>query len=122
MAVATQSTNGWIDWSEVRDRVDLVAVATALLGPPPGRRGERSRRRWWHCPFHNDRNPSFCIDPGKPWWKCFGCGEHGNAAGLVMKLKGWSFPEAVRYLADQVGVVGTSSRRPSVPRNHSPSL
>ena len=47
--------NDRIDWSSVRDRIDLVAVATALLGPAPGRRGERSTRRlWWPCPFHED--------------------------------------------------------------------
>lgn len=102
-----------IDWLGVRERIDLAAVATALLGPSPGRRGERGRRRWWPCPFHDDKNPSFAIDPGKPWWRCFGCGEHGDAPNLVMRLQGWTFPEAVHWLAEQAGVVPTSSRRPA---------
>src|SRR6516225_9854770 len=96
-----------IDWSDIRDRIDLAAIATAILGPAPGRRGERGRRLWWHCPLgtHADPNPSLAIDPGKPWWRCFGCGEHGDAAALVMRMKGWSFPEAVRWLAEQAGIV-----------------
>jgi len=83
-----------IDWNFERDRIDLAAVATRLLGEPPGRIGERGRRLWWCCPFHEDRNPSFMIDPGEHSWHCFGCGEHGDAATLVMKLQRMTFPEA----------------------------
>jgi hypothetical protein len=51
-----------IDWRAVRDTINLAEVATRLLGPAPGRLGERSGRRlWWPCPFHEDRNPSFCV-------------------------------------------------------------
>ncbi len=91
-------------------------VATALLGPAPGRRGERSTHRlWWRCPFHEDTNPSFCLTPGNPWWKCWGCGEHGDAAALVMRMRGVTFPEAVRWLAEQAGIV-TPSGKPARPR------
>ena len=62
MAVlSSPHASGRIDWNEIRDRIDLAAVATALMGPAPGRRGERGRRLWWRCPFHEDRNPSFCV-------------------------------------------------------------
>jgi CHC2-type zinc finger protein len=98
------------EWSEVKDRIDLAAVATSLLGPAPGRRGERGRRLWWPCPFHDDHNPSLAVDPGRKSWRCFGCGENGDAAALVMKLNQCTFPEAVRWLAEQAGVVPTSSR------------
>jgi hypothetical protein len=87
-----------IDWKSMRQSIDLAAVATNLLGPAPGRRGERGRRLWWSCPFHPDRNPSFCVDPGKGWWKCFGCGESGDAAALVMRLNGVKFPAAISFL------------------------
>jgi DNA primase len=93
----TTASGAPVDWSELKDRLDMATVATALLGTAPGRRG--SRGLWWHCPFHQDRNPSFCVTPGKPWWKCWGCGEHGDAAALVMRLNGCTFPEAVAYLA-----------------------
>jgi len=106
-----------LDWRTERDRIDLVSVATNLLGPPPGRRGERGRKLWWPCPFHPDANPSFVIDPGSLWWKCHGCGEHGDAASLVMRLGGLTFPEAIRRLTG--GPLGRatdrSSRRPTPP-------
>ena len=86
-----------VDWSSIRDQLDMAQVVIALLGPAPGRRG--SRGLWWCCPFHQDQNPSFCVTPGKPWWKCWGCGERGDAATLVMNLNHCTFPEAVAYLA-----------------------
>jgi CHC2 zinc finger len=108
----TTATGSRLDWSDVRDRVDLGIIATALLGVSPGRRGERGRRRWWACPFHQDSNPSFCVTPGTPWWRCYGCGEHGDAAALVMRLQGVTFPEAVRWLAEQSGHTGTFKTNP----------
>ena len=89
-----------IDWQAERERIDLAAVATRLIGPAPGRRGDRGRKLWWSCPLgiHEDHNPSFCIEPGKAWWKCFGCGESGDAASLVMRLESMTFPEALTYL------------------------
>lgn len=97
------------DWKSERDRIDLATVATSLLGPAPGRRGERGRKLWWPCPFHNDANPSFGIDPGKPTWKCWGCGEHGDAANLLMRLERLTFPEAVRRLTG--GPLGLTTHR-----------
>src|SRR5262245_11217516 len=99
-----------IDWPGIKDRVDLARVVTALLGPAPGRRRERGRRLWWKCPLHDERNPSFCIEPGRRWWKCFGCGEEGDAPKLVMKLRGVGFPEAVRVVAELSGIVVPSGR------------
>src|SRR3954467_2634303 len=91
-------SGGRSDWKAERERIDLAAVATVLLGSAPGRRGERGRKLWWCCPFHEDRNPSLCVEPGKPWWRCFGCGESGDAANLVMRIRGVTFPEAVANL------------------------
>jgi DNA primase len=56
------------------------------------------------CPFHDDHDPSLKVHPGKQIYKCFACGAGGNAIGFVMEMEGWSFPEAVRKLADQYGV------------------
>jgi len=86
------------DWKAERDRIDLAAVVTARLGPAPGRTGEHGRRLWWHCPFHEDRNPSLCVEPGKPFWRCFGCGKNGDAANFVMELEGVPFPKAAASL------------------------
>lgn len=99
---------GRTDWNAIREHVDLARVAIALLGSPPGRQGEGGKRLWWHCPFHEDQNPSFCVEPGKPWWKCFGCGEHGDAITLVRKIKGIDFPSAVNFITDLQGIKGVS--------------
>jgi CHC2 zinc finger/Toprim-like len=109
-----------VDWKAERETIDLAAVATAILGPAPGRRGEHGRRLWWPCPFHPDRNPSFCVDPGKGWWRCFGCGENGDAAALVMRLNpGMTFPEAVAYLTG--GATATRpGKAPGRPRDERP--
>ena len=87
-----------LDWKADRDRIDLAQVATGLLGPAPGRRGEKGKRLWWPCPFHSDVNPSFCVNPGNAFWKCHGCGETGDAANLVMRLERLTFPEAMSRL------------------------
>lgn len=51
------------------------------------------------CPFHQEKTPSFNVNPAKGIFKCFGCGKAGNAVGFVMEHEKISFPEAVRYLA-----------------------
>ncbi len=112
--------NGRIDWQVERDRIDLADVATSLLGPPPGRNGERGRRLWWRCPFHGDQNPSFVIEPGKPTWHCFGCGEHGDAASLVMKLEHLTFPEALTYLLGSPAPAAVPRPRPRPPARPDP--
>src|SRR5512135_1318971 len=83
------------DWQAVRDTIDLAEVAIRLLGPSPGRRGERGRRLWWPRPLgtHEDNNPSFSVRPGDRRWKCFGCGAKGDAMALVRRLNpSMSFP------------------------------
>ena len=105
-----------VEWSEFRDRVDLGVIATALLGPAPGRHGQKAGRLWWRCPFHEDKNPSFFVTKGKPEWRCYGCHEHGDAPALVMRLQKLKFPEAVRWLAEQVGFVTPSGQSKVRPR------
>jgi DNA primase len=56
------------------------------------------------CPFHNEKTPSFTVNDRKGFFHCFGCGEHGDAVGFVMKTEGLSFPEAVEKLAREVGL------------------
>ena len=103
------------DWKTERDRIDLAAVVADLLGPPPGRIGERGHRLWWPCPFHDDRNPSFCVEPGMTGWKCFGCGEHGDAIALVMRVKKMAFPEARVYLTGWESPTSRATRPRSEP-------
>ncbi len=56
------------------------------------------------CPFHNEKTPSFSINPAKGFYHCFGCGESGDAIKFVMKYEGLVFIDAVKKLADQCGV------------------
>jgi len=110
---STAARGDTIDWSDIKDRIDLAAVATALLGTPPGRRGERGRRLWWSCPFHEDPNPSFAVDPVKRSWKCYGCSERGDAADLVMRLNHFTFLEAAAYLAGKPTPSGKPATKPA---------
>ena len=56
------------------------------------------------CPFHNEKSPSFTVSPTKQFYHCFGCGAHGTAIGFVMEFSGVSFPDAVRDLAQGLGM------------------
>ena len=56
------------------------------------------------CPFHAEKSPSFTVSPTKQFYHCFGCGEHGDAIGFLMKQTGASFREAVQDLAGQYGL------------------
>ena len=51
------------------------------------------------CPFHNEKTPSFYVSPAKGIFKCFGCGKSGTAVGFVMEHEGYTYVEALRYLA-----------------------
>jgi DNA primase len=52
-----------------------------------------------HCPFHNEKTPSFTVSPAKGIFKCFGCGKGGNAVNFIMELEQLSYPDALRWLA-----------------------
>lgn len=52
-----------------------------------------------HCPFHNEKSPSFTVSPAKGIYKCFGCGKAGNSVNFIMDHDQLSYPEALRHLA-----------------------
>jgi len=56
------------------------------------------------CPFHNEKSPSFSVSSDKQLFYCFGCGKGGNAFRFAMDHDGYTFPEAVEYLAGQAGL------------------
>ncbi len=56
------------------------------------------------CPFHQEKTPSFNVNPDKGFFKCFGCGAGGDAMKFVELYQKLSFPEAVRYLAQRSGM------------------
>ena len=56
------------------------------------------------CPFHNEKTPSFSVNPQHQFFKCFGCGEAGDVLNFVMKYEGISFFEALKLLAERNGI------------------
>jgi len=56
------------------------------------------------CPFHGEKSPSFSVSPTKQFFHCFGCGKNGNAIGFLMEHAGMNFVEAVKDLAQGVGL------------------
>ncbi len=57
------------------------------------------------CPFHNEKSPSFMVNPTRQSYHCFGCGESGSAIGFVMAYENLPFPDAVKKLAARSGVI-----------------
>jgi DNA primase len=84
---------------EVRTRADIVEVIGAHV------RLKRAGRNFVGlCPFHNEKTPSFSVNPERGFFHCFGCGAGGTVFNFVMRTEGLSFPEAIESLARRYGV------------------
>ena len=66
------------------------------------------------CPFHKEKTPSFHVNEQKGFYHCFGCGEHGDAVGFLMKHDRMSFREAVEQLASEAGLTVPEQSREQV--------
>ena len=84
----------------VRDAVDFVE----LVGARTELRAAGVRRLQGLCPFHDERTPSFGIDPVEKLYHCFGCGVGGDVFSFVMETEGLDFAGALEALADRYGV------------------
>ena len=56
------------------------------------------------CPFHNERTPSFSVNPGQQFYYCFGCGKGGGVINFIMEVEGLSYSDAVAFLARRAGM------------------
>jgi DNA primase len=83
----------------VKERADIVALIGETVAL---KRAGRTFKGL--CPFHKEKTPSFNVNPERGYFHCFGCGEKGSAIDFVIKLEGHSFPEAVRILAERLGI------------------
>lgn len=70
----------------VRDFINLKKAGSLLKG---------------NCPFHQEKTPSFVVNPNKNIFKCFGCGKGGDSVSFIMEHEKFNFPEALRYLANK---------------------
>ena len=59
----------------------------------------RGSSLWACCPFHNEKTPSFHVEPARGIYKCFGCGKSGTAVGFLMEYEHLSYVDALKYLA-----------------------
>ena len=83
----------------VKDATDIVEVISAHTDL------RRSGARYTGlCPFHDERTPSFSVDPQEKLYHCFGCGVGGDVFRFVEEKEGLSFPDAVEMLGDRYGV------------------
>jgi DNA primase len=84
---------------ELNDKLDAVAVVGDYV-----RLEKRGGRYWGLCPFHNEKTPSFTVDPDRKMYYCFGCSQGGGIINFVMEMDKLSFPEAVETLAKRLGI------------------
>lgn len=84
---------------QIKDANDIVSVISEHMTLK-----KKGRNYWGCCPFHNEKTPSFSVNPEKGFFYCFGCHESGNAIGFLMKYDGLSFPEALERLANRAGI------------------
>ena len=84
--------------SKIKDRLDIVEVVSqqVILKKNGG-------HYWGLCPFHKEKTPSFSVNPSLGIYKCFGCGEGGDAISFIQKTQNKEFMEVISDLAEQFG-------------------
>lgn len=84
---------------QIRDVIDISDIASDIT-----RLQKRGQRYLGLCPFHQEKTPSFSVDPDQGLYYCFGCGAGGDAIKLFMHHTGDDFPAAIESLASRYGV------------------
>ena len=96
-------------WDEliqkIKSRLDIVEVVSEQVVL-----NKRGNTYWGLCPFHKDKNPSFAVTPHLGIYKCFSCGEAGDAIKFIMKTKNQEFKEVIVDLAEKFGL--------EIPKSH----
>ncbi|MCM2314930.1 MAG: DNA primase [Thermoanaerobaculia bacterium] len=85
--------------AQVREAADIVDVISQVT---PLKAAGRSHKGL--CPFHREKTPSFNVDRSRGFFHCFGCGVGGDVFKFVMLTERFTFPEAVEYVANRVGM------------------
>ena len=87
------------DVKEIKSRLDIISIISRYVTLTKSGSGFKGK-----CPFHKDDTPSMTVSAEKGLWHCFGCGEGGDVIGFFMKIERLTFIEAVRRLAEEVGM------------------
>ena len=85
--------------AEVQQRNDIVDVISQYVHLQ-----KKGNNYTCCCPFHNEKTPSFSVNQARQMYKCFGCGEGGSVITFLQKYENYTFPEAIKYLAERAGV------------------
>ncbi|RSZ56420.1 DNA primase [Massilia atriviolacea] len=86
--------------TDLLNRIDIVDVVGRYVQLKKG-----GANYMGLCPFHSEKSPSFTVSPTKQFYHCFGCSAHGNAVGFLIEYSGMGFIDAVKDLAQGVGMV-----------------
>lgn len=84
---------------EVRGKNDIVDVISDYV-----KLQKKGSSYFGLCPFHNEKSPSFSVSRSKQMYYCFGCGAGGNVFTFIMEYENFTFVEAVKFLAERVGM------------------
>lgn len=84
---------------EIRTKNDIVDVISGYV-----KLQRKGSSYFGLCPFHNEKSASFSVSPQKQMYYCFGCGAGGNVFTFLMEYEHYSFPEALKVLADRAGI------------------
>ncbi len=91
---------------EVKARADILDIVGEVVSLKKAGREYKGS-----CPFHDEKTPSFWVNPDKGVYHCFGCGASGDAIGFVMRRMGLEFADAVRHVAGRAGIQIREVRR-----------
>lgn len=84
---------------EIKDAVDIVDFIGSYVSLV-----KRGRNYVGLCPFHNEKTPSFSVNPDGHYFKCFGCGKSGDAITFLQEYEGLDFNEAIKELAEKAHI------------------
>ena len=86
---------------DLKNRADIVRIIQ-----PYAQDLKKKGANWMACcPFHQEKTPSFSVNPSKGFYKCFGCGKGGSVYNFLMEIEGLNFPEAIKRVAEISGVM-----------------
>ncbi|MFK5926052.1 MAG: DNA primase [Desulfuromusa sp.] len=85
--------------NEVREQTDIVELISQYVSLK-----RSGANHTGLCPFHSEKSPSFSVNAARQFFHCFGCGVGGDVFSFLMKTEGLAFPDAVRRLAERVGI------------------